>query len=298
MLITGNKDECVSVPNTFVLGLSLTDKTCDRKRNEIKMSGKVILMIAIQTQCNSSNVNNVVWDNSLYDRLKRCKPDVLKSYDHHGSQGSCFSFGNKPYYKIVNNSSVGVYSVLKRENKETQRKIDKEAKEMEHICSITITDAIQALGRILPQIRNLISPVLDVAHLMQKKKKQIGLMEIETSGIGCWNAFLYANGRTDNLHTEVDCAYTLITVPNQKRKQNTKLDNKPLFVFKLSEKQQILFPLSNGLSFVYNGRFVMHRQAYYPDEEDSKNVFYNLSSYGNEKIFNHLRKTFERQSNI
>lgn len=66
--------------------------------------------------------------------------------------------------------------MLKRENKDVQSEIDKLAKEMVQICSITITDTTQALCCIVSQIRKLISPVLDVAHMIQKKSKKIGLM--------------------------------------------------------------------------------------------------------------------------
>ena len=70
-----------------------------------------------------------------------------------------------------------------------------------------------------------------------------------------------------------------------------------MFIFKLTEKQQILLPLINNLSFVYNGNFVTHRQAYKPVESDATVQFFNLSSYGNQNFFNHLRKTFQRHNN-
>ena len=55
-----------------------------------------------------------------------------------------------------------------------------------------------------------------------------------------------------------------------------------------------MLPLSNDLSFLYNGKFVTHRQVYYLDEHDLEKLFFNLSSYGNEKIFNHLRRACQR----
>ena len=75
------------------------------------------------------------------------------------------------------------------------------------------------------------------------------------------------------------------------------LKNKPIFLFKLSMKQKIILPLSDNISFVYNGKFNTQCQAYDKGAQDDKQSFYSISSYGNEKIFNHLRKTFQRETN-
>ena len=72
------------------------------------------------------------------------------------------------------------------------------------------------------------------------------------------------------------------------------LINKPMFLFKIGKKEQIMLPLVNNMSFVYNGKFIMHRQAYTPSNNSYSRKFFNLSSYGNEKLFNHLRRTFDR----
>ena len=132
---------------------------------------------------------------------------------------------------------------------------------------------------------------------MQNKSGNAGLTEVETLSSGCWNVFLYVNGRTNLLHTEKDCAYTFITVPNQSREKNTQLKNKLMFIFKISEEQQLMLPLCNDLSFVYNGKFATHCQACYPDTNDVDKAFFNILSYGNEKLFNHLRRTVHCQIN-
>ena len=121
----------------------------------------------------------------------------------------------------------------------------------------------------------LISPDLDTDHMMQKKSAMVGLTDIETSVIGYWNLFLYVNRRTDLLHTENDCTYIFLTVPCHERKKYT-VKNKLMFIFKLLEKQQIILPLSNDFSFVYNSKFVTHRQAYYPAENDLEKEYINV----------------------
>ena len=69
-----------------------------------------------------------------------------------------------------------------------------------------------------------------------------------------------------------------------------------MFSFKVNSKQKNTLPLMNDLSFLYNGNFVTHRQAYEPVNNDDTHKFFNISSYGNGKLFNYLRKTFQRQN--
>ena len=163
--------------------------------------------------------------------------------------------------------------------------------------SVAITGGINALSSIISQAKYLISPVLDTAHEIPNKSGNVGLTEVETSSSGCWNAFVYINGRIDLLHTEKDCAYTFITVLQQIREKNTQLKNKLMSIFKLSEEKHILSPLCNYLSFVYNGKFVTHCHAYHPDKNEVDKTAFNISSYSNEKLFNHLRRTFHHQNN-
>ena len=55
-----------------------------------------------------------------------------------------------------------------------------------------------------------------------------------------------------------------------------------------------MLPLSNNTSLLYNAQFLTHRQSYNPTECKTRDVFYNISCYGNDKLFNHLRKSFKR----
>ena len=152
----------------------------------------------------------------LYNDVRSCKPSVLQSYDHHGSKGACFLFGNKPFYGIVNNNSVGIYTNLKRKNIGKQMIIDKKSNDIEAMCSTSIKNGMVALSGIVPEINIIISPMLYTANDIQDTKMYAGLTNVKTSNLGCWNAFLYVNGRADELHTENYCAYTYITVPKQK----------------------------------------------------------------------------------
>ena len=292
-LITADKHECLRCfPNTHIFDSSMSDLRRNDTSNKLKLSGIVVLMIA--TLPSSIPTNERVWDEDMFKIVKSCKPNVMATYDHHGSGGNCFSFGNKPLYGKVENKSVGVYSNKKSKVIQRQEDINANASIMEKNCSKVINNSVKSLSAIVPDIKYLLSPILDTAHKMGNDIGDTVLSEVDTASSGCWNAFLYVDGRTEQLHTERDCAYTLITVPIQVVDSDLPLYQKPLFLFQLAENNQLILPLLSNTSFVYNGNFVTHRQAYNPKCNTGSRRFYNISSYGNQKIFNHLRRTFSR----
>ena len=67
-------------------------------------------MLSTLPSCDKNDRTITEWDNDTFNVIKSCKPDVLKTYDHHGSAGSYYAFGNKPLYGMVDQSSVGVYA--------------------------------------------------------------------------------------------------------------------------------------------------------------------------------------------
>ena len=70
--------------------------------------------------------------------------------------------------------------------------------------------------------------------------------------------------------------------------------NKPMFLFKFNDENTLMIPLASGVSFVYNGQCITHRQSCVRNDKYTENKFYNISSYANGKLFNHIRKTFSR----
>ena len=110
-IIRGDKDEILRLlPNTHIFGCSVTDKRgANRSRNDL-LSGIFILMTSTLHSSNTNTPTELVWDDYMYDKVKSCKPNVMKSYNHHGSSGNCFSFGTKPLYGMVGGKAVVVYS--------------------------------------------------------------------------------------------------------------------------------------------------------------------------------------------
>ena len=165
---------------------------------------------------------------------------------------------------------------------------------VEKMTHESIKRGICSLSTIIPEIKILLNPIIDAAFQRQITSGFNLLQKSANSDNGCWNSILNVDGVTDNYHTEHDCSYTFLTVPTQVMDKRLDIATKPVFLFQLTEHVQLMIPLSNDLSFVYNSQFLTHRQSYNPLGEKIAQKFYNITSYSNEKIFNHLRKSFSR----
>ena len=80
-----------------------------------------------------------------------------------------------------------------------------------------ITKGNQISQKYLRNILQLISPILDISYDMQKYGN-INFQEVKTSTIGMWQSQICVNATMSILHTEDDCTYTFIHVPNQQIK--------------------------------------------------------------------------------
>ena len=122
--------------------------------------------------------------------------------------------------------------------------IDNGVNEMEQDISRVITNGFNIISKVVPQIRQLISPIIDSAYKIQIAKGKDVLEDVATSSSGCWNSFLYVNGRTDEMHTEMDCAYTFITVPKQVIDHIQHCTHQSRFMFQIKEEQRLFLLIS------------------------------------------------------
>ena len=294
VLITADKIECLTHnPNTLTFPTNMSHKHV----TDDVLSGKVILMTGKLRNKNDLAKQHYIWNNSVHDLVKLSKVNSLDSFDHHGSKGFVYSFGNKPLYGMKDGSSVSLYANKKSKSVTMQSKINDNADEIEIICSRSINIGISTLSTVLPDIKNLISPIIDAAYHRQKAAGISLLQKTSSSDNGCWNSFLNVNARTQDYHTETDCAYTFVTVPTQVVNKSITIAAKPVFLFKITEQVELMLPLCNDLTFVYNACYLTHKQSYNQLGDRRSVNFYNITSYANEKNFNHLRKSFERSSN-
>ena len=98
---------------------------------------------------------------------------------------------------MVDNKSVGVYSNKKSKVISRKEHISVTASNIETICSEVITKGVNSLSDIVPDIKYLLSPILDTAQKNGKSMGDTVLSEVNTATSGCWNAFLYVDGRTE-----------------------------------------------------------------------------------------------------
>ena len=71
------------------------------------------------------------------------------------------------------------------------------------------------------------------------------------------------------------------------------------FIFKINDETNISFNMLSHTSFMFSGTMLTHRQ-HCNDGYKSKqkregiNPFFNVASYGNEKLFRHIRTSLNR----
>ena len=285
--IVMDKHECIEKsPDTHVIESSF------RKHGEL--SGLVLLFFARLSK--KEQESNLFFNNKLHSKLKFCKSNIFlpgKS-NHFDSSGYYYSFGNRASYKKQGSSSINTYTNKKSKIMLNQNKIDDEAKFIENKCATELCKGIKSLKGYTKNITELISPMLDVSYSMQKKYGDINFTDVPTSKSGMWQSQVCVNASTSILHTENDCTYTCIYVPQQEFKPSKKQKKENMFIFSLNKSTNITILLENGCSFLFSGTFLAHRQNFTTDIKDG-DYFYNLASYGNKRLFSHLRQSFKRE---
>ena len=249
----------------------------------------VVLMASIMKPVPNSNKT---WNQEDYSRIKKCKPNILQSSNHHKSSGYYASFGNKGSFDKVVSSSVGQYVSKKSTSFDKQININKEATLYEQYTADEISRSVKDIKTFLPNIKSIISPVLDTCFELQSAIKDINIKEGYASNDGCWQSSLCVDAVTGEFHNEQDCTYTLISVPKQETIESNKKCNKYHFLFKLTENRRLNIALHPGVSFIFSGALLTHRQHSVENNTMKNEQFFNVASYGNKRLFNHIKKSF------
>ena len=140
------------------------------------------------------------------------------------------------------------------------------------------------------EVKSIVAPVFSIGYKLQKQLGSINLEGVKTLESGLWQSTICVNAQTRVFHTEADSTYTIITVPPQKKQQVIYS-----FLFKINKYTTLTLKMNPGLSFFFSAKFLTHRQERSqttPVQEQEP--FYNLSSYGNGKLFRHCRCSFQR----
>ena len=110
---------------------------------------------------------------------------------------------------------------------------------------------IDGLARIIPQVRQFIAPLINVANEKQIDNGDINLKETGSYQDGLWQSSISVNARTNEFHTENDSTYTVITIPKQEANEKAEADYS--FFFKVQDKENVSIKLTEGLTFLFSG---------------------------------------------
>ena len=257
-------------------------------------SGIVLLFLAILPQVVSKHNPPIQPD--LFNILQETKSNIMKrgGANHCNSTGYYYSFGNKGSYERVGNCSVGQYASKKSTSVEKTKRIGDNAVMLEKLCASHIKESVLAMENLLPNLSTLISPVVDTAFDMQVKHGPVGLKKVHNTNSGMWQSCMCVNARTSIMHTEDDCTYTFAKVPSQISSDVKNKDYQRMFLVQINKKELIALPLYMNLSFIFTGTFLSHRQQCTSESSTDGSRFYNIVSYGNKRLFFHIRKSFKR----
>ena len=283
ILITIDKEEAIRLlPNLIVTSSTYNSDP----------SGIVVLMLTVFKPINP---NNKYWNTDDYKKIKKCKPNIIHSSNHHQSSGYYASFGNKGSFDKVVTSSVGQYTTKKKNTLAKQIPINIDATAYERMTAHEISRSVNDLSTIVPNIRSVISPVLEATYDLQSDDMKLNMKEVFTSKDGCWQSSLCINAITKEFHTEKDCTYTLISIPLQDCNHKKNKAHRYDFIFKINDRKHISIKLTPGTSFIFSGLYLTHHQNMSVDNETiNESNFFNIASYGNKRLFTHLRKTINK----
>ena len=233
----------------------------------------------------------VSWGLQQKKILKKIKNNTInKTNNHNQSEGLYFSFGNKAFYGRVGNSSVSQYAIKGSDNEENVNL----ANYMVKLISNEITNGMNNVAKLVPNIDQLTSAVIDTANRMQNDVGDVNLKEDAIEADGVWMGTIAVNGHTKILHCEEDCTYTMVYVPKQYVKDKIGAYN---FQISINPKHNIAITLYENTTMIFSGKTLTHRQTYFDNESYSDHDFVNFVSYGNKKLFDHLKNSFKRNMN-
>ena len=192
-------------------------------------------------------------------------------------------------YKTENLSSVGQYAM--KTGLKDKFKVHSFA--TEDMVARELKEGIKSLGKLIPLIQNYIAPVFNIAEEMQQTVGDINITKDEYCKYGIWKMVYCVNAETHALHTENDCSYTVVTVPKQLKENKLSNTN---FHFKLNDEEVVFLEMNNPITFMFSGKSLQHQQLCNAKVRDINDLFINFATYTNQKIFNHVRKSFARVS--
>ena len=106
-MVTGLKEEILTkFPNTQILGSALTYSNRSMTKPDMSYTGKVITMMSVISDKSTSNE----FGKEAFDKIKRCKPTSLDSYNHYEKRLCIFFWQQTAVWKCERFLTWNVYT--------------------------------------------------------------------------------------------------------------------------------------------------------------------------------------------
>ena len=292
LAIVGKKDELLATNNKVLVVDGSSQELGNNENNRsYKPSGMVLLCLV--TFKKEKKEKGYTWGKREADFLKSCKSNIMTGRSHHfSSSGNYYSYGNRANFGRVDNSTITQYVSRKYTSVDKTKVAKENAAIMEDLSTQELALGIKNLSAIIPNITKYIAPTLNAIHGLQHDIGDINMKEVQGTNSGLWMTSICDTCQTTNLHTENDCTYTVVTVPKQVKYPTGNPEYN--FLFDLKKGQTIGIRMEHGVTFMYTGRYLMHRQCLNENAESDNGTFINFASYGNERLYNHLKSSVKR----
>ena len=295
LAIVGKKDDILATNNKVLVVDGSSQELGNNENNKgYKASGMVLLCLV--TLKKDRNETGYTWGKREATFLKSCKSNIMTGRSHHfSSTGNYYSYGNRDNFGRVHNSTITQY-VSKKYASIDKTKVAKENAEiMEDLSTQELAMGIKYLSAIIPNVKKYIAPTLNAIHRLQDDIGDININEVQGTKSELWTTSICDTCQTTNFHTENDCTYTVVTVPKQEK--NSTCNPEYNFLFDLKMGQTIGIKMEHGVTCMYTGRYLMHRQCLNESAESDNDTFLNFASYGNERLYNHHKSSVSQVYN-
>ena len=91
-------------------------------------------------------------------------------------------------------------------------------------------------------------------------------------------------------HTEDNCTYTIIKAPNNERTPKMKVKKKYNLIFQLNRRHCIGLTITDGVSFLFSGSVLTHRQISKTLPLCNNGLSFNVPPYVDKRLFTHIEK--------
>ena len=156
-------------------------------------------------QWKTKKSKSLLWTNDHIADIKSSKKNICTSKtSHFGSKGYYASFGLRENYKVVDRSSLALYSVVKKSDDKLQTIVKEKTKKIEELIAAQLAVSTESFGKYLPHITDLLSPIINEAYHSQSDWGDIGLVNCATKDSGLWQSQICIDASTSEVHTEND----------------------------------------------------------------------------------------------